>query len=51
METDVPERALAMLKPDCVWKNIIHASDGPETAKTDISFFFSMKELLENRVL
>ena len=31
--------------------NIIHASDGPETAKTEIAFFFSVKELLENKVL
>jgi nucleoside-diphosphate kinase len=31
--------------------NIMHASDGPETAKTEISFFFSSKELLENRLL
>jgi len=31
--------------------NIIHASDGPETARTEISFFFSHKELLENKVL
>lgn len=31
--------------------NIIHASDGPETARAEISFFFSDKELLENKVL
>jgi nucleoside-diphosphate kinase len=31
--------------------NIIHASDGAETAKTEISFFFSVKELLENRIM
>lgn len=31
--------------------NIIHASDGPETAKNEIAFFFSIKELLENKIL
>ncbi len=31
--------------------NIIHASDGEETARTEIAFFFSHKELLENKVL
>jgi nucleoside diphosphate kinase len=31
--------------------NIIHASDGQETAKAEIAFFFSQKELIENKLL
>ncbi len=30
-------------------RNIIHASDSPENAQIELSFFFSAKELIENR--
>lgn len=28
-------------------ENIVHGSDGPETAKREIAFFYSLKELLQ----
>lgn len=31
--------------------NIIHASDSDENAKTELAFFFSSKELIENQTL
>ena len=30
-------------------RNIIHASDSPENAQIELGFFFSAKELIENR--
>ncbi|HID38931.1 MAG TPA: nucleoside-diphosphate kinase [Calditrichaeota bacterium] len=30
-------------------RNIIHASDSPENAQIELNFFFSAKELIENR--
>lgn len=31
--------------------NIIHASDSDENAKTELAFFFSTRELIENRTI
>ena len=52
--TDPAEAApgtIRKLYADNRQNNIIHASDGTDTAKTEIAFFFSMKELLEIKLL
>lgn len=36
------ERTFSIIKPDA---NAVHGSDGPDTAKTEIAFFFEDDEI------
>ena len=44
---EAEEGTIRKLYADNEQKNIIHASDSPENASKEISFFFSPKELIE----
>jgi len=47
--TDPSKAAKGTIRKDfaeSITRNIVHASDGPETAKEEISFFFSRRRLL-----
>ena len=48
--TDPAKAAQGTLRADfaaSIDENVVHGSDGPETAKTEISFFFSNGEICE----
>ena len=46
---EAEEGTIRKLYADNKQNNIIHASDSKENAVKEISFFFSLKELIENR--
>jgi len=46
---EAEEGTVRKLYADNKQNNIIHASDSQENAKLEISFFFSLKELIENQ--
>lgn len=46
---EAEDGTIRKLYADSKQRNIIHASDSLENAKIEISFFFSNKELIENR--
>jgi nucleoside-diphosphate kinase len=48
---EAAEGTIRRLYADNKQNNIIHASDGVETARNEIAYFFSMKELIENKLL
>ncbi|NOX90137.1 MAG: nucleoside-diphosphate kinase [Calditrichaeota bacterium] len=45
---EAAEGTIRKLYAESKGRNIIHASDSPENARIEISFFFSNKELIEN---
>ncbi|UCE06552.1 MAG: nucleoside-diphosphate kinase [bacterium] len=45
---EAEEGTIRKLYADNKGENIVHGSDAPETAVFEISYFFSMKELVEN---
>ncbi len=45
---EAAEGTIRRLYAESKGRNIIHASDSPENAKIELSFFFSNKELIEN---
>lgn len=48
---EAEEGTVRKLYADNKQNNIIHASDSIENAKIEIAFFFSQKELIENKTL
>ena len=46
---EAEEGTVRKLYADNKQNNIIHASDSEENAKTEISFFFSKKEIIDNQ--
>ena len=49
--TEAAAGTIRKLYADNKQNNIIHASDSPENARTEISFFFSAREMIENETL
>lgn len=45
---EAAEGTIRRLYAESKGRNIIHASDSPENAKIELSFFFSNRELIEN---
>ena len=45
---EAAEGTVRKLYAESKGRNIIHASDSPENAKIELSFFFSERELIEN---
>jgi len=48
---EAAEGTVRRLYAESKGRNIIHASDSPENAKIELSFFFANKELIENGYL
>ena len=48
---EAKEGTVRKLYAESKQNNIIHASDSPENAVIEVAFFFSTKELIENKTL
>ncbi len=48
---EAKEGTVRKLYADSKQNNIIHASDSPENAVIEVAFFFSTRELIENKTL